>query len=946
MGVLSAVSLLAPSAAQAQGIGTPTSTYTEVNVANYGARDDAQASQEIGFTSGVGGTTCTLTGTSLACANGLFTSADVGKAIQIPGTGTLHNTTFQTTIQTVTGAPPVTTITLTSAPGTAPLGPVYVTWGTDNSNFFANAASACPANTTVVSLSPFTSRGCTLILPVSPTGTGSYMFGAGVTLSTQTSLQIVGPGNSSRQEQSTQAGVRLITSANITILTIENSGVNSASNDYGAFQLSNITFRDTSGTTAFPVVGGAAAVVAGSGSAIGGLRMVNVSEAVISYCSFENFNGARTGQPAGDTQLSYGMLSDPNINSSAGVPATGFNNNIILIHDKGRNNSVFYDSSLPGQDGPIVIGGDVFPENTVSGGADPNAMVSGSGTSGVCYGFINAGPIRLFGTHLDVRTDNTPGVGMQLPCVGVLMAGGGLVHTKIESSASVAGAASNGTGVYLLGGGTGPQNISTIVGSGTTNGFVTVSLTASSTFLVGELINVTGTTGGHYDGQFKEAHVAGTVITYYQANPSLVSTSAGMVTGSPTIKADLDLLLTNTGPGHGVFIGAGATTNIVNIVSSGDSGNAYTDNNGSSGGANLIEVADAGSGTAVNWTGGTAPMGTATTGGSLALLASTGSSTSGGSAAGDGGSATIRSGAGGSSSGTGVSGAGGGVITLVGAAGGANTSGTNNAGNTGGAGSSITSTAGAGGAAGTGGTGGLGGSIALTGGAGGNGGATSGMGGSITLRSGAPGTGGASGGAGQVLVEPLADSATAFLVESSSASPILDVDTAGGKVGILTSTPGATFDVAGNLQASSSGIVSKYNGVTTAGNGIPAILYTYDMTGLTASATPPSFSPTVAGVYQIGFYLYDFGSGSGCSMNPTVQLTISWTDDGGASGLTQNLPTATVTLPVTAIAGHFAQGTAQVYVKASASVTFSTNYVSGTCATNPSYGLRLRGIAE
>jgi hypothetical protein len=135
----------------------------------------------------------------------------------------------------------------------------------------------------------------------------------------------------------------------ITILSIGQPGTS----NLAGFQLSNITFHDSSL----------------NGSAIGGLLINGASEALIAYCSFENFNGQQTSGPSGigTVVYSYGMkaTSYPSNTGTVTGPA-GFNNNIVLLHDKGRNNSIWYDGSNGAQDGPIVIGGDVFPRNSAS----------------------------------------------------------------------------------------------------------------------------------------------------------------------------------------------------------------------------------------------------------------------------------------------------------------------------------------------------------------------------------------------------------------------------------------------------------------------------------------------------------------------------------------------------------------------------------------------------
>ncbi len=80
----------------------------------------------------------------------------------------------------------------------------------------------------------------------------------------------------------------------IVILTVGQSG---GTANYGGFHLENITFRDTSQ----------------NGSALGGLLMYNMSEAVISYCDFENFYGeiADPANAAFPNIQAYGMKANP-----------------------------------------------------------------------------------------------------------------------------------------------------------------------------------------------------------------------------------------------------------------------------------------------------------------------------------------------------------------------------------------------------------------------------------------------------------------------------------------------------------------------------------------------------------------------------------------------------------------------------------------------------------
>ncbi len=86
---------------------------------------------------------------------------------------------------------------------------VAVTWGTDNHDAVQSAMDACPQ------------MGCVIYFPA-----GNYMFGSGVSMTTQKSFEILGQGNAQRLEDSpntafgSQAGVRLLTAMNIVIMTL------------------------------------------------------------------------------------------------------------------------------------------------------------------------------------------------------------------------------------------------------------------------------------------------------------------------------------------------------------------------------------------------------------------------------------------------------------------------------------------------------------------------------------------------------------------------------------------------------------------------------------------------------------------------------------------------------------------------------------------------------
>lgn len=231
----------------------------------------------------------------LHCAGFIFGASDVNKTIEIPtggsaGTSPAPVATVARTISSIASTGTCANglcsdVTLCSAISTITTG-VHVTWGTDNSAAFTAAANACTPTPAILNLlGNFTSKGCTIVIPSPGTaGTGDYMFTTGVVMSTQTSFSITGMGNSARAENSTQSGVRLVTAMPITILTVgisTTSNSNNFNSNFGGFQISDLSFIDTSQ----------------NGSALGGLLIYNTSNAIISDCDFENFGG-QTADPA------------------------------------------------------------------------------------------------------------------------------------------------------------------------------------------------------------------------------------------------------------------------------------------------------------------------------------------------------------------------------------------------------------------------------------------------------------------------------------------------------------------------------------------------------------------------------------------------------------------------------------------------------------------------
>ena len=551
--------LLVPlSSAQGPGLSFPNSA---VNVLNYGAQADAQTSD---------GSSCSITsGTNtLNCSpKGIFTTADVGKSIEVPGAGATGtspapNATLLTTITAVVASSVDSTTNIgkfksvtVAANATNTATGVPVVWGTDNSGPLQSAVNACPSPSNASVISPFGSKGCVIVVPNSGSaGTGDYMFGSStsgiaVNAANLTSFQIIGMGNSSIWQNSTQAGVRLLTAMPITILSV---GQNGQSNG-GSFQLENISFVDTSQ----------------NGSAIGGLLMNGVSEALIAYAEFENFNGQQADFAPGTTALSYGMKA------TAYGGGTGlFNNNIILLHVKGKNNSIFYDASQGKQDGPILIGGDILPNNLVN---SKPANPPWSGYAG-CFGIMSSGGIRLYGTHFDVNTDFSGN-----PCIGILTLSAGVISGKFES------AGGNGTGVVLGGGSTTSASLGATSCSKSSNA---VTCTATNSLSPGQVITVSGHTGAdatNFDGNFVVTSATSSQFTYDYPGANATSSTTGTVSPKVSTSVKVEGIFNNLT--SDVIINTGASNNTVFDMSA--SGAHVTDN----GASDVVQKSDANVGT-------------------------------------------------------------------------------------------------------------------------------------------------------------------------------------------------------------------------------------------------------------------------------------------------------------------------------------------------------------
>jgi hypothetical protein len=566
-----------PGLGQARG---PSYPVPAINVRDFGAVDDAQEAS--GCTPSTSGSPATV---NCGAGNNVFTTADAGKVIEISNAGPSNSPspplpphqTFMTTIMGLDSScsgSPCNVVDVANNANHAPTGGTYITWGTDNAAAFQRAGNACPAPSSTNVTPPLTNlasiKGCVLLVPNGgPLGTGDYMFVSGVTFAGQTSFEILGMGNSSKYEQSSQAGVRLVTAMPITIITVNSTtagtAVEGTLSNYGGFRLENITFRDTSK----------------NGAALGGLLMSNVSEAVIAYCSFEQFSGQQVGAAPSTTALSYGMRA-------VAFGGGAANNNIVLLHDKGKDNSIWYDGSDGAQDGPIVLGGDVFPTNSESA-----APASGPWTS-TCIGVVTTGPIRMYGTHFDVGTDSSGG---NNTCIGVYTLAGGIISAKFESSALGGPAAGTGIVAGVSGASSATVTIPNTTNNGFTktgNGYVTVLVQPGTKLVAGQTVSIVYTAtadAAALGGRYIVTSASSTQFTYDQPGGGYTTSNTGTATGRVTSSLDVESTFNNLY--QDVSVGTGATNNKIVDYSS-NNGHADVTDNGTN---DIVQILDAQAGT-------------------------------------------------------------------------------------------------------------------------------------------------------------------------------------------------------------------------------------------------------------------------------------------------------------------------------------------------------------
>jgi hypothetical protein len=131
-----------------------------------------------------------------------------------------------------------------------------------------------------------------------------------------------------------------------------------------------------------------------------------------------------------------------------------------------------------------------------------------------------------------------------------------------------------------------------------------------------------------------------------------------------------------------------------------------------------------------------------------------------------------------------------------------------------------------------------------------------------------------------------------------------------------------------NLAITAAGLISKYNGVATAGPGVTPVFFTVGLTAQAATIGATNITTACpAGVFSISYYLKTTTAGSA----GTASFTLNWND-----GAAVTFTTGTASLTSTTASG-LVQGTQIVKCGASTTLSYATTVTGAT--GSPQYSL-------
>jgi hypothetical protein len=163
-----------------------------------------------------------------------------------------------------------------------------------------------------------------------------------------------------------------------------------------------------------------------------------------------------------------------------------------------------------------------------------------------------------------------------------------------------------------------------------------------------------------------------------------------------------------------------------------------------------------------------------------------------------------------------------------------------------------------------------------------------------------------------------------------------------------TTDPTALLDVVGKTTINTSGLITKYNNVTTAANGVAAVITSIDLTAQAAAQSGVAlFTPPAAGMYRISFAI-TLTRAASSSSTVGANVGVNYTSGDGATAQAQNVPMWIVSsTTATTDSGSAANtvgttliGSITIYSSTTA-VTFDVGYTSSG-VTTMQYACRVR----
>jgi hypothetical protein len=192
---------------------------------------------------------------------------------------------------------------------------------------------------------------------------------------------------------------------------------------------------------------------------------------------------------------------------------------------------------------------------------------------------------------------------------------------------------------------------------------------------------------------------------------------------------------------------------------------------------------------------------------------------------------------------------------------------------------------------------------------------------------------------------PSPEAGRILLSDASYAGSINAVSNSGGVSAALNSNASAAFRIVKTsdgvnftqiLVVNNSGVVSLYNGINTAGNGMAAIYGVADLTGKTSNQSGTLLTPSASGLYRVSVHTAVTTAASTSSTLPS--LTIGWTDpDSGVSQTLQVTPTSAGNTTKT-----LEQAIIVINAKASDAITFSNSGYASSGSTAMQFSLHMR----